>query len=485
MRGVVAQVLLGLVAVAAAPRSKPYNSRRTNVGREHDMTPTLGYCAATRLSGSTGGCDASERSGSWLLPGSAFNSWASAFDSCARLCAACSACRNISISLRWHDCSWYHSCPVTQSDVIGHYSFAVPHDGSLAVPANVSLQPLPTDQDHVYDLYDEPLRSYARPVSARCPRQRVDVCPAQATGAHLQLMAVGKTGSSTLEEMLEECDTAFGRVQALSHEHDISMRALRDCDSTSSLIFSVRAPISRLLSAWRENRFQEHRAGFRFQDNNDLFRTPNELGCALGSDDDGLAAAAEASMLHSYHIRNNLASYLVSPQFLRDTASGRIFHVLRAEHTDADLAELMARLWPANASLALSAANASLAPSTRRKRGRRKGTCPGEGQRVQQASPTAASTIIHRRISLNLSHGGAKVLKYGTLSRSAFERFLQHPLVVQDYELIDFLAGCGFVPAGYAQEVRALDRSLVRDELSCTADLSTRLLTPNRRIVRR
>ena len=41
MRGVVAQVLLGLVAVAAAPRSKPYNSRRTNVGREHDMT--LGY----------------------------------------------------------------------------------------------------------------------------------------------------------------------------------------------------------------------------------------------------------------------------------------------------------------------------------------------------------------------------------------------------------------------------------------------------------
>ena len=469
-----AQVLVGLV-VAAALRSKPYNSRRTNVGRQHDMTPTLGYCAATRLSGSTGGCDASERSGSWLLPGSAFNSWASAFDSCARLCAACSACRNISISLRWHDCSWYHSCPVTQRDVIGHYSFAVPHDGSLAVPANVSLQPLPTDQDHVYDLYDEPLRSYARPVSARCPRQRVDVCPAQATGARLQLMAVGKTGSSTLEEMLEECDTAFGRVQALSHEHDISMRELRDCASTSSLIFSVRAPISRLLSAWRENRFQEHRAGFRFQDNNDLFRTPNELGCALGSDNDGLAAAAEASMLHTYHIRNNLASYLVSPQFLRDTASGRIFHVLRAEHTDADLAELMARLWPANASLAQPWRSRLQThpwrPRHGRKSGSRKGTCPGEGQQhVQQASPTAAWTIIHRRQSLNLSHGGAEVLKYGALSRSAFERFLQHPLVVQDYELIDFLAGCGFVPAGYAQEVRALDRALVRDELSCAAD---------------
>ena len=89
---------------------------------------------------------------------------------------------------------------------------------------------------------------------------------------------------------------------------------------------------------------------------------------------------------------------------------------------------------------------------------------------MQQASPTAASTIIHRRQSLNLSHGGAEVLKYGALSRSAFERFLQHPLVVQDYELIDFLAGCGFVPAGYAQEVRALDRALVRDELSCAAD---------------
>ena len=56
---------------------------------------------------------------------------------------------------------------------------------------------------------------------------------------------------------------------------------------------------------------------------------------------------------------------------------------------------------------------------------------------------------------------------------------------MQDYELIDFLAVCGFVPAGYAQEVRALDRALVRDELSCAADLSTRLLTPNRRIDRR
>ena len=210
-------------------------------------------------------------------------------------------------------------------------------------------------------------------------------------GARLQLMAVGKTGSSTLEETLEACHTAFGRVQALTHEHDQSMRALRDCDSATSLILSVRAPITRLLSAWRENRFQEGRAGFRFNDNDELFRTPNELGCALGSDNEGLAAAAEASMLHTYHIRNNLASYLVSPQFLRDSASGRIFHVLRAEHLGNDLAELIARLWPANASLAPSADAKAVAL---RAGGKRKAACPGgEGR---QASPSATSTIMHR-----------------------------------------------------------------------------------------
>ena len=278
-------------------------------------------------------------------------------------------------------------------------------------------------------------------------------------GARLQLMAVGKTGSSTLEETLEACHTTFGRVQALTHEHDQSMRALRDCDSATSLILSVRAPITRLLSAWRENRFQEGRAGFRFNDNDELFRTPNELGCALGSDNEGLAAAAEASMLHTYHIRNNLASYLVSPQFLRDSASGRIFHVLRAEHLGNDLAELIARLWPANASLAPSADAKAVAL---RAGGKRKAACPGgEGR---QASPSATSTIMHRRQSLNRSRGGVAVRKYGSLSRSAFDRFRRHPLVVQDYELIDFLAGCGFVPASYAQEVRAIDRALVLDE---------------------
>ena len=163
-------------------------------------------------------------------------------------------------------------------------------------------------------------------------------------------------------------------------------------------------------------------------------------------------------MLHTYHIRNNLASYLVSPQFLRDSASGRIFHVLRTEHMDTDLAKLMARLWPANA---------SLAPSVRRRRGRRKGTCPGEGQQPWERGQRASPSKIHRRQSLNIhvSHGGAKVLKYGTLSRSAFEGYLRHALVVQDYKLIDFVAGCGFVPASYAQEVRAIDRALVLDEL--------------------
>ena len=55
------------------------------------------------------------------------------------------------------------------------------------------------------------------------------------------------------------------------------------------------------------------------------------------------------------------------------------------------------------------------------------------------------------------SHGVPK----GKLSHCAFTNLLAHEVIQQDYEIIDHLAACGFVPADYAAEARAVDARLV------------------------
>lgn len=61
-------------------------------------------------------------------------SWAAAAERCLAACSGCSRCRYVSLSLRWTDCSWYHTCPVTHSDMRDFISVAANGITPLPLP---------------------------------------------------------------------------------------------------------------------------------------------------------------------------------------------------------------------------------------------------------------------------------------------------------------------------------------------------------------
>ena len=69
-----------------------------------------GHCGETQRLRDAG-CDGSQRSGSWQLPGvKAAAGWGPARHYCMGLCEKCGPCRFLSVSLDFMDCSWYAAC---------------------------------------------------------------------------------------------------------------------------------------------------------------------------------------------------------------------------------------------------------------------------------------------------------------------------------------------------------------------------------------
>ena len=69
-----------------------------------DASP--GYCGKTLKRGD---CLAGNQGMFDLLPHEAL-SWRKAASACMRRCLGCERCRFVSLSLKWQDCSWFHSC---------------------------------------------------------------------------------------------------------------------------------------------------------------------------------------------------------------------------------------------------------------------------------------------------------------------------------------------------------------------------------------
>ena len=67
-----------------------------------------GYCDRTEADSHVD-CELDDK-GNFPLRWQAFTTWESAFSSCRSACLACKRCNYISVSLRWADCSWFHSC---------------------------------------------------------------------------------------------------------------------------------------------------------------------------------------------------------------------------------------------------------------------------------------------------------------------------------------------------------------------------------------
>ena len=77
-----------------------------------------GYCRETQ-SGITGDCQAGDF-GSFWLPDRQNESAKmgeqeqSLVEQCLVRCASCARCRFVSLSVRWHDCGWFHDCALNR-----------------------------------------------------------------------------------------------------------------------------------------------------------------------------------------------------------------------------------------------------------------------------------------------------------------------------------------------------------------------------------
>ena len=73
-----------------------------------------GHCGETQEN-VRGDCSNGDRGSLGRLP--AATNWTAAVEYCLQRCAACERCNHISVSLRWRDCAWYHSCAHRSRDV--------------------------------------------------------------------------------------------------------------------------------------------------------------------------------------------------------------------------------------------------------------------------------------------------------------------------------------------------------------------------------
>eukprot|EP00966_Prymnesium_polylepis_P284570 6574578-Prymnesium_polylepis.1 len=67
-----------------------------------------GYCDKTDDAFGSGDCSGGEK-GLWYIQSAAHN-WRDAASACLKLCRLCARCRYVSMSLRFAECDWFHSC---------------------------------------------------------------------------------------------------------------------------------------------------------------------------------------------------------------------------------------------------------------------------------------------------------------------------------------------------------------------------------------
>ena len=86
-----------------------------------------GSCGLT-FDAERGDCEHGEL-GAFGLPRAA-DTWESAVQQCLSLCSRCAGCNFVSVSPRWHDCSWYRHCGKLSTDVEDVRSAAATSDAA-------------------------------------------------------------------------------------------------------------------------------------------------------------------------------------------------------------------------------------------------------------------------------------------------------------------------------------------------------------------
>jgi hypothetical protein len=161
----------------------------------------------------------------------------------------------------------------------------------------------------------------------------------------LHVMHIGKTGGTALNHVLVEHHQA-ARYRLLFGGHEVT---LADIPEGERFMFFIRDPLTRFVSAFN-GRLREDRPRYHYPWNDNerrafaIFKTPDQLGAALSSDDAHLRAEAEFAMRGIGHLNSGYAYWFSGADALRARIDD-VFFIGFQDRLDDDF-ELLKRKLP-------------------------------------------------------------------------------------------------------------------------------------------
>jgi hypothetical protein len=166
----------------------------------------------------------------------------------------------------------------------------------------------------------------------------------------LSFMHIGKTGGTTLKAVLTQHNNRSPDLAVELHPHSVTLPWLETNRPEHRCIFFVRDPIDRFVSGFNSRlRCGRPRYNFPWSQGEAItfsyFRTANDLAEGLDSPERSRRCAARVGMREIAHVRQGLADFLVSAEYLEDCKqAGSFFFIGTQETFRHDLESLRALL---------------------------------------------------------------------------------------------------------------------------------------------
>lgn len=158
------------------------------------------------------------------------------------------------------------------------------------------------------------------------------------------LLHIGKTGGTAVNTVLRAAKKlGIGRRIGL-YGHEVGLQQVADHDRTGKVVFFIREPVSRYISAFNSRLRQGYpRHGNTWTEKEEIafkhFKTPNQLAEALSARDAELRQHATDAMTGIKHLRRAYQHYLGSVELLEQERD-RIYFIGATETFESDFALL-------------------------------------------------------------------------------------------------------------------------------------------------
>lgn len=158
------------------------------------------------------------------------------------------------------------------------------------------------------------------------------------------LLHIGKTGGTAVNTVLRAAKKLhIGRRTGL-YGHAVGLQDVADLDKTRNLIFFIREPVSRYISAFNSRLRRGYpRHGNTWTEQEEIafkfFKTPNQLAEALSSGDAELRQHATDAMTGIKHLKRDYRHYLGSVELLEQERD-RIYFIGATETFESDFSLL-------------------------------------------------------------------------------------------------------------------------------------------------